>query len=182
MRILFTLLASIAFLVPMAQTRTPNGGALGLPVTGAVGAGWGFSPWQPYIPYSIMTTDSGSVHKWHIQPYASVSLGYLFYGGGGGTYLSAPVGVAFYRPLSNNFTTFAAVSVAPTVFNFSGLYNQNVPGNNFTGMSVNPAVTGGLIYTNDAHTFSISGSISVERGSYPVYAPSRTNSNAVKQY
>jgi hypothetical protein len=169
MRILFTLLASIAFLVPKAQTHLP----IGAP-------GFGFGPWQPYIPYSLIL-DGNPSHNWHMQPYASATVGYTFLGGFGGvSYVSAPVGVVFYKPLSNNFTTFAGASVAPTVFNFSRLYAQPVPGNNFTGLSVNPSVQGGLIYTNDAHTFSISGSISVERGSSPVYAPSQTK--PVKQY
>jgi hypothetical protein len=170
MRLLFTLLASIAFLAPKAQGHLPVGGGLG--------AGWGFAPWQPYVPYSLIL-DSDSSHRWQMRPYASLSAGYMFLGGGV-SYLSAPVGVIFYKPLNDNFTTFAGASVAPTVFNFSRLYAQQVPGNNFTGLSVNPSVQGGLIYTNDAKTFSISGSISVERGSYPVYAPSRPT--ATKQY
>jgi len=33
------------------------------------------------------------------------------------------------------------------------------------------------MYTNDAHTFSISGSIYMERGSYPVYSTPRRSSD-----
>jgi hypothetical protein len=174
MRLLFTLFASIAFLVPRAQNHlaVPTGGN-----------GWGFTPWQPFIPYS-MIVDGNPNHKWQMQPYASLSAGYIFWGGGI-SYVSAPVGVLFSRPLNNNFTTFAAASVAPTVFNINRLYAQpisnNFPGgNNLTGLGVNASVTGGLIYTNDAKTFSISGSISVERGSSPVYFQNRPNTT--KQY
>jgi hypothetical protein len=161
MRILLTFLASMALLVTKAQNHLP------------IGSGLGFTPWQPYIPYSLIL-DGSPNHNWQMRPYASVSAGYLFLGGGI-SYISAPVGFIFYRPLNNNFTTFAGVSVAPTVFNFSRLYNQPpLPGNNFTGLSVNPSVQGGLIYTNDAKTFSISGSVSVQRGSYPVYVPNQS--------
>ena len=168
MRLLFTLLALIAFLVPRAQNH------LAVPTAG----NWGFTPWQPFIPYS-MIVDGNPNHNWQMRPYASLSAGYIFWGGGI-SYVSAPVGVLFYRPLNNNFTTFAGASVAPTVFNINRLYAQPIPGNNVTGLGVNASVTGGLIYTNDAKTFSISGSISVERGSSPVYFQNRPNTT--KQY
>jgi len=37
---------------------------------------------------------------------------------------------------------------------------------------INSRVDIGLMYINDARTFSISGSIGVERAAYPVYYPS----------
>src|SRR3984957_7979992 len=146
MRFLLTILASMTFLMPKAQTHAP------------LGSRWGFTPWQPY---------------------ASVSAGYLFLGAGI-SLLPAPVGLVAYRALSHNFTGFAGVTVAPTVFNMSRLYtdqlvNPAYPGNRFTGVGVNAGIQGGIIYTNDAKTFSISGSISVERGSYPVYVAPRNN-------
>jgi hypothetical protein len=120
-------------------------------------------------------------HTWQLRPFASVSAGYMFLGGGI-SYLSAPLGIALYRPLNNNFTTFAAATVMPAVFHFNSLYatSPGYPGNNFTSLGVNAGVTGGIIYTNDAKTFSISGSISVERGSNPVYIPPASNTR--KQY
>jgi hypothetical protein len=137
-------------------------------------------PWQPFVPYSLFT-NSNPKHKVQVQPFASISAGYMFLGGGV-SYLSAPVGLVVYRPLNNNFTTFAAATVAPTVFHFNSLlYNTpGYPGGSFTRLGVNAGVTGGVIYTNDAKTFSISGSITVERGSYPVYVPPATNTR--KQY
>jgi hypothetical protein len=171
MRILLTILLSAAFLIPRAQTHL------------APAAGWGYTPWQPYVPYSLMTAGNPN-HTWQLRPFASASVGYIFLGGGI-SYVSAPVGLILYRPLNNNFTAFGAVTVAPTAFHFSSLYNTpygnpGYPANNLTGLSVNAAVQGGIIYTNDAKTFSISGSISVERGSYPVYTAPRTT--AGKQY
>jgi hypothetical protein len=120
-----------------------------------------------------------------IQPFTGVNVGYMFLGGGL-SYVSAPIGVAVYRPLNSNFTAFTSASIAPTAFHFSSLYNTpfhnpGYPGNSFTGLGLNAAVSGGLIYTNDAHTFSISGSIIVERGSYPVYIPP-ARTTATKQY
>jgi hypothetical protein len=166
MRILLTILASMIFLMPKAQTHVPPGSR------------WGFTPWQPYIPYSLLTADNPN-QGWQVRPYASVSAGYLFLGGGI-SYLSAPAGLMVYRPLNHNFTGFAGVNLAPTVFNMSRLYtdqlvNPSYPGNRFSGLAVNAGIQGGIIYTNDAKTFSISGSISVERGSYPMYVPPRTN-------
>ena len=180
MRILFTLLASIAFLAPRAQTLPAH-----LPVTSpmsagamSAGGGWGFTPWQPFVPYSL-ALDGNAGHGWQVRPYASLSAGYIFWGGGI-SYVSAPVGVITYRPLNTNFTAFGAATVAPTIFNFNRFAGQPMPGNNLTGLGVNASVTGGLIYTNEAKTFSISGSISVERGSSPVYFQNRTNTT--KQY
>jgi hypothetical protein len=171
MRILLILFICFAFTVSNAQTHV------------APAAGWGYTPWQPYVPYSVITAGNTD-HTWQLRPFASASVGYIFLGGGI-SYVSAPVGLILYRPLNNNFTAFGAATVAPTVFHFSSLYNTpygnpGYPANNLTGLGVNAAVQGGIIYTNDAKTFSISGSISVERGSYPVYTAPRTT--ARKQY
>jgi hypothetical protein len=168
MRILLTLFACFTFVASNAQTHLFPGTA------------WGYTPWQPYVPYSQFV-NPGPNRGWQLQPFASVSVGYTFIGGGV-SYLSAPVGIALYRPLNNNFTAFGAATLAPTVFHFSSMYTASpaYPGNNFTALGVNAGVTGGVIYTNDAKTFSISGSISVQRGSYPVYIPPATNTR--KQY
>jgi hypothetical protein len=119
-----------------------------------------------------LSTDSGSLHHhWQVRTFASLSAGYMFFHGGGMSYVSAPVGVIAFRPLTNNFTAFGSVSAAPVMFNVN-----SYPGNNFSrpyNLGVNASIQGGLIYTNDAKTFSISGSVSVERGSYPAYPNSR---------
>src|ERR1700761_8488502 len=99
MRILFTLIASIAFLVPRAQNHLPIT-ANQMPVT--AGGGWGFTPWQPFVPYSmVLDGNTGANHGWQMRPYASLSAGYIFWGGGI-SYVSAPVGVIAYRPLNTN--------------------------------------------------------------------------------
>ncbi|MDO6435678.1 hypothetical protein Q4E93_34005 [Flavitalea sp. BT771] len=135
----------------------------------------------PITPYPLH--DSGKLnYKWQLKPYASLSAGYVFLNGGI-SYLSAPVGLMLFRPLNNNVTAFAGLSAAPTVFSFNRLYTYpaqtpSYPGNGFSNrynLGLNARVEGGLIYTNDAKTFSISGSFGVERGSYPVYPVYRAN-------
>ena len=150
MRLLFTLLASIALLSVRAQTL--------------INPALQFTPLPDYTPIS----------KWQVRPYAAFSAGYY-----GASYLSTPVGVALYRPLNKNFTAYTAATVAPTLYNFgAGPLAKPFGFNN--NMGWNAGISGGLIWTNDAKTFSISGGISVERGSYPAYAPAARP--AVRKY
>lgn len=165
MRITLTVLISMTFLLTRAQSHLP------IDTWGP-----GYTQWQPFIPYPstapYLSTDSGSLHHhWQVRTFASLSAGYMFFNGGGMSYLSAPVGVIAFRPLTNNFTAFGSVSAAPTIFNVN-----SYPGNNVYrpyNVGVNASIQGGLIYTNDAKTFSISGSVGVERGSYPAYPNNR---------
>jgi hypothetical protein len=114
--------------------------------------------------------------KWQLKPFASVSAGYMFYNGGI-SYLSAPVGVALFHPLNTNWTAYGAATLTPTFFSFNNLYalpagNGKSFGYPFPGgygTSLTPAIQGGLIYTNDARTFSISGHVRFEKSSYPAY-------------
>src|ERR1700759_1900845 len=126
MRTFFTLLALVTFLVGRAQNH------LLVPSAGT----WGFTPWQPFVPYSLMLDgNSNSNHNWQIRPYASLSAGYIFWGGGI-SYVSAPLGVVAFRPLSSNCTAFGAASVAPTFFDFNRFAGQAIPPNNLTGLGV----------------------------------------------
>jgi hypothetical protein len=118
--------------------------------------------------------------KWWVDQYVSVSTGVVFYNGHSNTFISAPVGLQLNRRINNNLTAFAGVSVAP-VFN---IYSQN-----FMTTDVNKGMNNGflksnspgmytraemgLMYTNDDKTFSISGSIGVERSNYPAYPATR---------
>ena len=83
-------------------------------------SGWGYPPVQPYIP-SPLSADDNPTHALQLRSFTSVSVGYMFLGGGGVSYVSAPVGLVLYRPLNNNFTAFAAATIAPTAFHFSSL-------------------------------------------------------------
>jgi hypothetical protein len=168
--ILLWILASLFFLSPKAQTH--------LPVSSL-----NFIQWQPFPGY-YPTGDTNHVNqKWYFNTYSGVSAGLGFFNGGNATVLSAPVGLQLSRPLNNNLIAFAGISAAPTFFSFSSLYtdpvfNKSYPGStlpNAYGFGVNSRVEMGLMYINDAKTFSISGSIGVDRTSYPVYPPNRVN-------
>jgi hypothetical protein len=157
--LLTTFLSATAFLSTQAQ----------LPLLAP-----GFSP-----PLTLTSTDP--TQKWQLRPYASLQAGYTFFHGGI-SYLSVPAGVALLHPLNKNFSAFAGISAAPVAFSIARLYtdpavNASNPGN-FSrpyGLGLNAGVQAGLIYTNDAKTFSISGSVQLERGSYPIYPSNTTN-------
>ena len=166
MRILLTILVSMTFLFTKAQSHLP---------VNAIG--YGYNQWGTFNP--SQWTDSGHLNrKWQLRPYASVSAGYIFLNGGM-SYLSVPAGLMLVHPLNNNVSAFAGVSATPVVFSMNRFYSEpDYPGNNFSkpyNLGLNARVEGGLMYTNDAKTFSISGSVGIERGSYPIYQGNRTN-------
>jgi hypothetical protein len=144
---------------------------------------------QLYLPPSQLNYPLPSGQKWQFSHYASLSAGYTFYGGshalfpGGASYFSAPVGLQLSRELNKNLYAFTGISAAPTFFNFNRLYTQPINNSSYPGsylsrpygVGLNSRVEMGLMYVNDAKTFSISGSVGVERGTYPVYAPNRAN-------
>ncbi len=130
------------------------------------------------LPYN----DSISHSKWSFSKYVSLSSGYSFFKGGSASFVSAPVGVQLNRSVSNHFTAFAGISVAPTYFNFNSAFLPNAftkenAGNAFlktNNLNMYSKAELGLMYTNEAKTFSISGSIGVQRSSYPVFYPTAT--------
>ncbi|HVU98359.1 MAG TPA: hypothetical protein VHE34_24210 [Puia sp.] len=139
--------------------------------------GYGLTPWQPLLMPAAPTGNA----KWQLRPAAGLSAGYIFFNHGGASYITAPLSLTLYHPLTPNVTAFAGLVAAPTILSAGSLYapspfNQPFSGNDFTrSLGINAGIQGGLMYTNDAHTFSISGSIYMERGSYPAYSsPRRT--------
>ncbi|HSZ32705.1 MAG TPA: hypothetical protein VK772_05305 [Puia sp.] len=170
MRAILLIFLSAGFFSVKAQTFLPVGSM-------------NFGMWQPR-PVYFPTGDSNHLNqKFYFNTYSGVSTGVSFFNGGSVTYVSAPIGLQVTRPLNDNVSAFAAISIAPTFYGFGNSFmnpsfNKSYPGAgipNTYGFGVNPAVQMGLMYTNDAKTFSISGSIGVERTSYPVYYPQRTN-------
>ena len=131
---------------------------------------------QPYFRHFGQVADSNSHQKkWFLSKYAGISAGYMFFNGGGGPFLSAPMGLQINRQLTNNIYAFAGVNVAPGIFNFNTPYSFN-KGNSFMNNNrygVSSSAYMGLMYTNDEHTFSISGSIGVSNyyGQSPYYRP-----------
>jgi len=115
--------------------------------------------------------------KWFLTSYSNIGIGFNFFNGGAATVVSAPVGLQLNRQLNNNLYAFTGVSLAPTYVNFNSSFPS--PGiKPYTGNSLksdyfglHPSLNMGMMYINDARTFSISGSIGVERSSYPLLYP-----------
>ncbi|HUZ57407.1 MAG TPA: hypothetical protein VMU83_01330 [Hanamia sp.] len=139
---------------------------------------------------NTFTHDSLSQKKWFWSSYGELSTTISFFNGSNATILAAPMGLQLNRRLNNNFYAFANISVIPAFMNFSPSlintgFNKNYQNNTFLSnrFNVNPSVSLGLMYINDARTFSISGSISAERSSYPMlpYYPGNNNQTPVIQ-
>jgi hypothetical protein len=171
------MLASVFFLSAKAQTYFP-------------GASIGFMQPIP-LPGSHGTPNDNLQNKqWYFTKYAGVSAGFGYFYGGGGSYIAVPVGVQLNHPLNNNLTAFAGASVAPTFLSFNSAFvnptaSKYYPGSylpNTYSFGMSSRVEMGLMYTNDDKTFSISGSIGIERSTYPIYpvqaAPSAPRKNA----
>jgi hypothetical protein len=122
--------------------------------------------------HSIRSTQS---RKWFLTSYSSVGIGFNFFNGNAATLVSAPIGLQLNRRLNNNFYAFAGVSAAPGYVNFNRSFLSPGIIKTYTGNNLKSAYFGlapsanlGLMYINDARTFSVSGSIGVERGRYPM--------------
>lgn len=127
--------------------------------------------------------DSIGHKKWYISSYNGIGAGYSFFRGGGASFMSAPLGLQLNRRVSNNVYAFAGVMTAPTYLNFNqaflttalnkvNIFNSFYQPHSFSMYS---AATLGLMYINNEKTFSVSGSISVERSSYPLYYNNQLN-------
>jgi ABC-type uncharacterized transport system permease subunit len=126
--------------------------------------------------------DSASNKKWSVSRYSSISTSFVGWKGGYATVVAAPIGLQLNRSLNNNVSAFAGVSVAPAYVNFRQRFmntdinklNQNNPFYKANNLSLYSRAEIGLSYINDERTFQISGSIGVERNSFPmgVYVPS----------
>ena len=113
--------------------------------------------------------------KWFLTSYSNIGVGVSFFNGRTATVVSAPVGLQLNRELNNNLYAFAGVSLAPAYVNFNhsfpspGIKTANGNGFKSDYFGLYSSVNIGLMYINDARTFSVSGSIGVQRNSYPVY-------------
>jgi hypothetical protein len=122
--------------------------------------------------YSIQHRQS---KKWFLTSYSNIGIGFNFMNGSSATVVSAPVGLQLNRQLNNNLYAFAGVSLAPTYVNFGRSFLSPGMAKPYAGSGVKSdyfglysSVNMGLMYVNDARTFSISGSIGVERNNYPM--------------
>ena len=121
--------------------------------------------------------------KWFLSKYSGISTGYSFFKGGSASFVAAPLGLQLNRRLNNNLYAFAGVSAAPVYINFNSAYrsagfNKAYPVNSLfksSSLGMHARAELGLMYVNDAKTFSFSGSIGVQRSSYPVFPYQQMN-------
>ncbi len=142
---------------------------------------------RPAYMSSIHLNDSIPNKKWFVTKYVGVSTSFSFFKGGNATVVAAPLSLQLNRTLNNNLFAFANVSVAPEFvsFNNNNFLNSNIKGIQNTGYHANgvgaySSASIGLMYVNDARTFSISGSISVERSNYPYSGMPYNQANVMK--
>jgi len=121
--------------------------------------------------------DSAQNKKWFLNKYSGISTSFSFFKGGNATMIAVPVGLQLNRRLNDNLYGFAGVSIAPAYVNFNYSFlatdiNKTWQGNTFlksNSFGMYSRAEMGLMYINDEKTFSISGSIGIERSTYPMY-------------
>ena len=127
--------------------------------------------------------DSIANKKWFLNSYSGISTSFIFYKGGNASFISAPIGLQLNRRLNNNLYAFASVSAAPAYINFNNAFlNTNINKANLSNsfirsnhFSMYSRADIGLMYVNDAKTFSISGGICIEQSNYPVFPYNQVN-------
>jgi hypothetical protein len=124
----------------------------------------------------VRLNDSIVQKKWSINTFSGIETSFMAFKGGHATMVSAPMGIQINRFLNNNVFAFASLSIAPGYINFTQtafIPNEAAKGfsNSFTAagsqFTINPRARVGIGYTSDERTFQITGSIGVERSSYP---------------
>lgn len=174
MRIIFISILLIVVITVKAQTIMP------LSLTG-------YTPYSGFHNYNF--NDSTPHSKWFLSKYGGVSTSFVFYNGGHATVFSTPLNMQLNRRLNNNLYAFTGISVAPVYINNNTFLSADINKANASNQFWQPHKLGmyaraeaGLMYINDAKTFSISGSIGIERSSYPAlpyYQVNKANANPV---
>jgi hypothetical protein len=126
--------------------------------------------------------DSVSAPKWFFSSYRGLSTSVSFFKGGHASILTVPMGLQLNRRLNNNWFAFANVTVAPSYIGLNRSYlgglNKSFSNHSFkqNSFGLYPAASLGVMYMNDARTFSISGSITRESSVFPMlpYYPVNT--------
>ena len=173
MRLLLTMIIMVLFTALKAQTISP---------------GFQSDIYTSSLYHNKHLYDSAATKKWFVSRSIGINAGYSFFNGGHASIISAPLSLQLNRRLNNNLYAFAGVSIAPSYISFSNAFlntdlskvNAN---NNFfkTGnMGVYSSAALGLMYVNDARTFSISGGIGIEKNNYPVYYYNPVNTTKPK--
>ena len=125
---------------------------------------------------SHLLNDSNALQKkWSVSMYSGVMAETGWWNNGRTSFLAPAIGLQLKRRLNNNLYAFAAVSTGPAFFYGGQTFNQVDYHNNFmttpafnnNQWGINTGIQAGLMYVNDAKTFSISGSIGVSNATYP---------------
>lgn len=130
---------------------------------------------RPLFNRTLNFSDSSfNQKKWFFTKYSGVSTSFSFFKGGNATVVAVPVGIQLNRRLNDNLFAFAGVNAAPAYINFQqAFFNNNIKGiqNKYSfdqhNLGLYSRAEVGLMYVNDAKTFSISGSFGVETNNYP---------------
>ena len=171
MRTLLLIVVLLSVARVKAQTAAPAGIA-------------GYMPGTRFA-YNTYLGDILSTKKWSFSRYSGISTSFTFFKGGNATIVSTPIELQVNRMLNNNLYAFANILVAPAYINFNRSFittgfNKTNPGNMFSGpnsLGVYSAASMGLMYINNDKTFSISGSISMEKNSYSMLPLYPTNTS-----
>ncbi len=118
-------------------------------------------------------------HKWSLYKYAGISTGFSFMNGASATMFSVPFGLQLNRRLNNNLYGFVGLSAAPVIVNLNStvrnpaMYKNNplYSGPNMGNLGLYSRFEAGLMYISNDKTFSISGSIGIERNTNTLYPP-----------
>jgi hypothetical protein len=163
MRVVLVLAALMTFLSIKAQTAFPESFA-------------DYTQRETFADRNHLK-DSARHKNWFLSKYSGISTSFSFFRGGNATTIAVPMGLQLNRRLNNNLYAFAGISVAPAYISFNHAFlspttdkfyqnNTFLKSNSFNMYS---RAELGLMYINDEKTFSISGSIGVERSNYPVF-------------
>jgi hypothetical protein len=139
-------------------------------------------------PYNPLLNSKSPDKKWSFNTYAGISTGLIFSNRGSSSFLAAPMGLQVNRRLNNNLYAIGGVSVAPTYQNFNRSFlNTNLRQTplgphaiNTQGFGLSSRMEAGLMYINDQRTFSIGGSIIVERRDFPSYPAYNQNNPKIQ--
>ncbi len=120
--------------------------------------------------------------KWFVSSYAGIGAGIGFFNRGSAVFLPGQMGVQINRRLNNNLYAFAGAGLTPVYFNFNRSFSNADPSKSYMlnsgfgnhGWGIYPGIQAGLMYVNDAKTFSISGSIGVSRSNHSFYPAGTT--------
>ena len=170
MRVLLLILAFISFISVKAQSPFPAGGI-------------SYSQRAAFNHHTILSDSNALQKNWSVSGYAGLAAGIGFFNSSNTAFSSTQIGLQLNRRLTNNLYAFAGVAVTPVFFNFNrspgaaDLHNNYMtgPAFNTNRLGIYQGIQAGLMYVNDAKTFSISGSIGISNSSSPFYPAGRIN-------